>query len=132
MQIVSSGRSLAGLRAACIACARLWTPISWVVGDEVYDGNPRLRTRLEGQGIPYVMAVRRSKMIRAAVSRKRADALVAIIRNDGVKAACQLPNDHWQCRRAVQVHVRVRVGLFAPRGQLAPTYQVRTGVPPET
>ena len=32
-------------------------PFSWVTADEAYGGNPKLRTWLEEQGIPYVMAV---------------------------------------------------------------------------
>ena len=32
-------------------------PFGWVAGDEVYGGNPGLRSWLEERGIPYVMAV---------------------------------------------------------------------------
>ena len=31
--------------------------VGWVAGDEVYGGNPKLRTALEERGIGYVLAV---------------------------------------------------------------------------
>jgi SRSO17 transposase len=56
---------------------------SWVTADEVYGGNPKLRTWLEEQVIPYVMAVKCSEMIPAAAGSKRADALAALVPGDG-------------------------------------------------
>ena len=58
-------------------------PFSWVVGDEVYGGNPKLRKWLEEQGIPYVMAVSRDAMVPVAAGSKRADELAALIPDGG-------------------------------------------------
>ena len=52
---------------------------AWVTGDEVYGGNPRLRGWLEGQQIPYVLAVACSEMITTATGAKRADELAALV-----------------------------------------------------
>ena len=59
------------------AAARV--PFSWVVGDEVYGGNPQLRGWLEEQAIPYVMAVACSEIIPTAAGRIRADELAALV-----------------------------------------------------
>jgi SRSO17 transposase len=48
-------------------------PFSWVTADEAYGGNPALRTWLEEQGLPHVMAVSCDAMISTAAGRKRAD-----------------------------------------------------------
>jgi SRSO17 transposase len=53
-------------------------PFSWVAADEVYGGNPGLRSWLEGQSIPYVMAVACREMVTTAAGRSRADALAAL------------------------------------------------------
>lgn len=37
--------------------AEAGVPFSWVTGDEVYGGNPKLRQHLEERQLPYVMAV---------------------------------------------------------------------------
>ena len=58
-------------------------PFCWVTADEVYGGNPKLRTWLEEQGIPYVMAVKCSEMIATAAGKKRADKLAALVPGDG-------------------------------------------------
>jgi SRSO17 transposase len=54
-------------------------PFSWVAADEVYGGNPGLRSWLEEEGIPYVMAVACSEMITAPAGRFRADELAALV-----------------------------------------------------
>jgi SRSO17 transposase len=54
-------------------------PFAWAAGDEVYGGNPKLREWLEGQQIPYVLAVACSEMIPVAAGAKRTDELAALV-----------------------------------------------------
>jgi SRSO17 transposase len=54
-------------------------PFSWVTGDEVYGGNPKLRERLEERQLPYVMAVACSEPAAVPAGSFRADELAALV-----------------------------------------------------
>lgn len=58
---------------------------AWVAGDEVYGGNPTLRTALEERGTGYVLAVACSQEVTTSAGKFRADALVG-----------KLPRRAWQ------------------------------------
>src|ERR1017187_5746373 len=58
-------------------------PFAWVAGDEVYGGNPGLRSWLEDQAIAHVMAVARSEMITVPAGRFRAGELAALVPASG-------------------------------------------------
>jgi len=58
-------------------------PFAWAAGDEVYGGNPGLRSWLEEEGIASVMAVACSEMITTAAGRFRADKLAALVPASG-------------------------------------------------
>lgn len=60
-------------------------PAAWVAGDEVYGGNPKLRTALEECGTGYVLAVACSHEVATAARKFRADAL-----------AKKVPKRGWQ------------------------------------
>ncbi|MEV5989526.1 IS701 family transposase [Streptomyces sp. NPDC052051] len=59
--------------------------VGWVTGDEVYGGNPKLRTTLEERGIGYVLAVACSTEVTTQAGKFRADRLVK-----------RLPKRAWQ------------------------------------
>lgn len=59
--------------------------VGWVAGDEVYGGNPKLRTALQERGIGYVLAVACSAEVPTGAGKFRADALTA-----------RLPKRAWQ------------------------------------
>jgi hypothetical protein len=66
--------------------SRAWDaglPFSWVAGDEVYGGNPGLRSRLEEHDISYVMATACSDIVAMAAGRMRADEAAALVPHDG-------------------------------------------------
>ncbi|MET7609354.1 IS701 family transposase [Streptomyces avermitilis] len=58
---------------------------AWVAGDEVYGGNPTLRTALEERGTGYVLAVAYSHEVTTGPGKFRADAL-----------AKKVPKRAWQ------------------------------------
>jgi SRSO17 transposase len=58
---------------------------SWVAGDEVYGGNPRLRAALEERGCGYVLAVARTHEVPTQAGKFRAEAL-----------AKEVPKRAWQ------------------------------------
>ncbi|MFE9968935.1 IS701 family transposase [Streptomyces sp. NPDC005525] len=51
--------------------------VGWVTGDEVYGGNPTLRSALEERAIGYVLAVACSHEVTTGAGKFRADALAA-------------------------------------------------------
>ncbi|WP_326757092.1 IS701 family transposase [Streptomyces hirsutus] len=51
--------------------------VGWVAGDEVYGGNPKLRSALEERGIGYVLAIACSAEVSTSAGKFRADTLAA-------------------------------------------------------
>jgi len=58
-------------------------PFAWVAADEVYGGNPGLRSWLEEEGIGYVMAVACSEPVTVPAGPFRADALAGMVPDAG-------------------------------------------------
>ncbi|MFE1050728.1 IS701 family transposase [Streptomyces olivaceus] len=59
--------------------------VGWVSGDEVYGGNPKLRSALEARGTGYVLAVACSAQVATGAGKFRVDALAA-----------KVPKQAWQ------------------------------------
>ena len=87
-------------------------PFSWVAGDEVYGGNPGLRSWLEEEGIAYVMAVACSEMITTAAGRFRADKLAALV-----------PATGWQRLSCADGSKGPRLYDWALIGTVSPAHQ---------
>ncbi|MFD4714228.1 IS701 family transposase [Streptomyces sp. NPDC058430] len=51
--------------------------VGWIAGDEVYGGNPKLRSALEERGVGYTLAVACSAEVIIRAGKFRADALAA-------------------------------------------------------
>jgi SRSO17 transposase len=51
--------------------------VGWVAGDEVYGGNPKLRSALEERGVGYALAVACSAEVTTGAGKFRADTLAA-------------------------------------------------------
>lgn len=51
--------------------------VAWVTGDEVYGGNPKLRSALEERGLGYVLAVACPAEVTTSAGKFRADTLAA-------------------------------------------------------
>jgi SRSO17 transposase len=88
-------------------------PFSWVAADEVYGGNPGLRSWLEEEGIAYVMAVACSEMVTTAAGRSRADELAALV-----------PASGWQRLSCADGSKGPRLYDWALIGTTSPTHQL--------
>lgn len=53
--------------------------VGWVTGDEVYGGNPKLRSAPEERGMGYVLAVACSAEVATGGGKFRVDALTAML-----------------------------------------------------
>ena len=62
---------------------RAGVPFAWVTGDEVYGGNPGLRSWLQEQELPYVMAVACSEPVTVPAGTRRADELAGLVPASG-------------------------------------------------
>ena len=68
------------LAAALISRAvQAQVPAAWVVGDEVYGADPRLRATVRGHGLGYVLAVAANRRVPTAAGPIRVDAIPAML-----------------------------------------------------
>jgi SRSO17 transposase len=88
-------------------------PFAWVAGDEVYGGNPGLRSWLESAGTGYVMAVACSEMITAPAGPFRADELAVLV-----------PARGWQRRSCADGSKGPRLYDWALFGTASPARQL--------
>ena len=84
-------------------------PCEWVLGDEVYGADRRLRLMLEGRGKPYLLTIRSNDELEAdldgGVGRHQAEAARALAAGPGVAAA--------ERRRGDQGRAPLRLGAAA-------------------
>ncbi|GGT51799.1 hypothetical protein GCM10010271_64930 [Streptomyces kurssanovii] len=83
--------------------------VGWVTGDEVYGGNPRLRTALEERGIGYVVAVACSAEVPTGAGKFRADALVK-----------KVPKRAWHKHRCCPAAARSSANTSPPSARAPP------------
>jgi hypothetical protein len=76
---VGSGQELISAALDASVLAR------WATGDEVYDGDPKLRQHLHGRGLGYVLAIAKNHQIRTGIGTRRA-----------IDLAVRLPPRCWQ------------------------------------
>jgi SRSO17 transposase len=88
-------------------------PFSWVAADEVYGGNPGLRSWLEEESIGYVMAVACSEPVVVPAGRFRADELAALV-----------PASGWQRLSCADGSKGPRLYDWALIGTAAPGHQL--------
>jgi SRSO17 transposase len=88
-------------------------PFAWVAGDEVYGGNPGLRSWLEEQGIGYVMAVACSELVTVPAGSFRAGELAGLV-----------PRPGWQRRSCADGSKGPREYDWALIGTAAPGHQL--------
>jgi SRSO17 transposase len=72
--LVTKGKLAKGMLERAFAAG---VPAAWVTGDEVYGGDGDLRRWLEGEGRPYVLAVRANQYVWKGFQQAKVAALVA-------------------------------------------------------
>jgi SRSO17 transposase len=88
-------------------------PAAWVTADEAYGGNPALRAWLEGRGVAYVLAVKRTELL--GVDRPQ-----GLVRASAEQLAAAVPAEQWiACSaghgaKGRRLYDWIRVELAAP------------------
>lgn len=95
-------------------------PAPWVAGDEIYGGNPHLRTELETRDIGYVLAVACDHQITTRAGTFRADSL-----------AKKLPKRAWQKLRRRRSQGAPLLQLDPGRHRRQPARPPPTARPPQ-